>query len=82
MSEFCEQFSWAVSNFFADVSSKIIVLADPVVSQPDMEWEMVSSPAGAYIPSFTIYHLLPDLPEWLLAYMALIVLEYSYEHLI
>jgi hypothetical protein len=33
------------------------------LSQPDMEWEMVSPPAGAYIPSFTIYHLLPDLPE-------------------
>ena len=59
---FSEQFSWAVSNFFADVSSKIIALADPVLSQPDMEWEMVSPPAGAYIPSFTIYHLLPDLP--------------------
>jgi hypothetical protein len=52
-----------VSNFFADVSSKIIALADPVLSQPAMEWEMVSPPAGAYIPSFTIYHLLPDLPE-------------------
>ncbi len=51
----CEQ-------FFADVSSKIIALADPVLSQPDMEWEMVSPPAGAYIPSFTIYHVLPDLP--------------------
>jgi hypothetical protein len=24
--------------------------------------KMVSPPAGAYIPSFTIYHLLPDLP--------------------
>jgi hypothetical protein len=32
------------------------------LSQPDMEWEMVSPPAGAHIPSFTIYHLLPDLP--------------------
>jgi hypothetical protein len=59
---FSEQFLWTVSNFFADVSSKIIALADPVLSQPDMEWEMVSPPAGAYIPSFTIYHLLPDLP--------------------
>jgi hypothetical protein len=48
-------------QFFADVSSKIIALADPVLSQPDMEWEMVSPPAGACIPSFTIYHLLPDL---------------------
>ena len=37
----CEQ-------FFADVSSKIIALADPVLSQPDMEWEMVSPPAGVY----------------------------------
>jgi hypothetical protein len=27
------------------------------LSQPDMEWEMVSPPAGAFIPSFTIYHL-------------------------
>jgi hypothetical protein len=51
-----------VSNFFADVSSKIIALADPVLSQSDMEWEMVSPPAGAYIPSFTIYQLLLDLP--------------------
>jgi hypothetical protein len=51
-----------VSNFFADVSSKTIALADPVLSQPDMEREMVSPPAGAYIPSFTIYHVLPDLP--------------------
>ncbi len=51
-----------MSNFFADVSSKIIVLADPVLSQPDMKREMVSPPAGACIPSFTIYHVLPDLP--------------------
>jgi hypothetical protein len=51
-----------VSNFFADVSSKIIALADPVLSQPDIEREMVSPPAGAYIPSFTICHVLPDLP--------------------
>jgi hypothetical protein len=33
------------------------------LSQPDMEREMVSPPAGAYIPSFTICHVLPDLPE-------------------
>jgi hypothetical protein len=59
---FYEQFSWAVSNLFADVSSKIIALADPVLSQPDMKREMVSPPAGAYIPSFTICHVLPDLP--------------------
>jgi hypothetical protein len=52
-----------VSNFFEDVSSKIIALADPILSQPDMEGEMVSPPAGAYIPSFTLYHVLPDLPE-------------------
>ncbi len=58
---FYEQFSWALSNFFADVSSKIIALADPVLSQPDIEREMVSPPAGAYIPSFTICHVLPDL---------------------
>jgi hypothetical protein len=51
----CEQ-------FFADVSSKIIALADPILSQPDKEQEMVLPPAGAYIPSFTIYHVLPDLP--------------------
>jgi hypothetical protein len=51
-----------VSNFFEDVSSKIIALADPILSQPDMEGEMVSPLAGAYIPSFTLYHLLPDLP--------------------
>jgi hypothetical protein len=51
-----------VSNFFADVSSKIIALADPILSQPDMEGEMVLPPAGAYIPSFTLYHVLPDLP--------------------
>jgi hypothetical protein len=51
-----------VSNFFADVSSKIIALADPILSQPDMEGEMVSPLAGAYIPSFTLYHVLPDLP--------------------
>jgi hypothetical protein len=52
-----------VSNFFADVSSKIIALADPVLSQPDMEREMVLPPAGAYIPSFTICHVLSDLPD-------------------
>ena len=52
-----------MSNFFADVSSKIIALANPVLSQPDMEREMVSPPAGADIPSFTIYHVLPDLHE-------------------
>jgi hypothetical protein len=34
--KFCEQFSWALSNFFADVSSKIITLANPALSQPDM----------------------------------------------
>jgi hypothetical protein len=51
----CEQ-------FFADVSSKIIALANPVLSQPDIELKMVSPPAGAYIPSFTICHVLPDLP--------------------
>ncbi len=51
----CEQ-------FFADVSRKIIALADPVLSQADMKREMVSPPAGAYIRSFTIYHVLPDLP--------------------
>jgi hypothetical protein len=44
-----------VSNFFADVCSKIIALADPVLSQPDMEWEMVSPPAG-------VYSLIHDLP--------------------
>jgi hypothetical protein len=54
---FYEQFLWAVSNFFADVSSKIIALADPILSQPDMEREMVSPPAGAYITLFTIYHV-------------------------
>ena len=59
---FYEQFLWAVSNFFADVSSKIIALADPILSQPDMEREMVYPPAGAYIPSFMIYNVLPDLP--------------------
>jgi hypothetical protein len=32
------------------------------LSQPDMEREMVSPPAGAYFTSFTIYHVLPDLP--------------------
>jgi hypothetical protein len=52
-----------VSNFFAVVSSKIIALADPILSQPDLERKMVSPPAGAYIPSFTIYHILPDLTE-------------------
>ena len=35
--KFCEQFSWALSNFFADVSSKIITLADLVLSQLDMK---------------------------------------------
>jgi hypothetical protein len=59
---FYEQFSWAVSNFFEDASSKIIALADPILSQPDMEGEMVLPPAGAYIPSFTLDHVLPDLP--------------------
>ncbi len=58
---FSQQFLWAVSNFLADISSKIIALADPVLSQPDMEWEIVSPQTGAYIPSFTIYHVLPDL---------------------
>jgi hypothetical protein len=38
------------------------------LSQPDMEREMVSPPAGAYITSFTIYHVLPDLPDILLKY--------------
>jgi hypothetical protein len=28
-----------------------------------MEWEMVLPPAGACFTSFTIYHVLPDLPE-------------------
>jgi hypothetical protein len=52
-----------MSNFFADVSSKVIALADPVLSQPDMEREMVSHRTGASIPSFTIYYVLPDLPD-------------------
>jgi hypothetical protein len=30
-------------QFFADVSSKIIAPADPVLSQPDMKREMVSA---------------------------------------
>ncbi len=65
MSKFCVQFFLRAifvgcEQFFADVSS--IALANPVLSQPDMEWEMVTPPAGAYIPSFTIYHLLPDRP--------------------
>ncbi len=51
-----------MSNFFADVSSKIIALADPILSQQDMERDMVLPPAGANITSFTIYHVLPDLP--------------------
>jgi hypothetical protein len=52
----CEQFSWAVSNFFADVSSKIITLGDPVLSQPDMErkWFLLR-PA--------LYSLIHDLPR-------------------
>ncbi len=49
-------------QFFADVISKIIALENPVLSQPDMEGEMVLPLAVAYIPSFTIYHVLPDLP--------------------
>jgi hypothetical protein len=57
-----------VSNFFADVSIKIIALADPILSQPDMKREMVSPPAGAYFTSFTIYHVLPDLPGGQLRY--------------
>jgi hypothetical protein len=32
---FSEQFSWAASNFFADVSSNL-TLADPALSQPDI----------------------------------------------
>jgi hypothetical protein len=68
VSKFCEQFILSAifvgcEHFFADVSSKIIALADPVLSQPDMEREMVSPRTGAYIPSFTIYHVLPDLAE-------------------
>ena len=59
---FYEQFSWAVSNFFEDASSKIIALADPILSQPDMEGEMVSHRTGASIPSVTIHYVLPDLP--------------------
>jgi hypothetical protein len=55
-------------HFFADISSKIIALADPILSQPDMEREMVSPPAGAYIPSFTIYHVLPNLSGHKLVY--------------
>jgi hypothetical protein len=51
-----------VSSFFADISSKIMALANPVLSQPDLKREIVSPPAGAYFPSFTIYHVLPDLP--------------------
>jgi hypothetical protein len=60
---FSEQFSWAVSNFFADVSSKIIALADPVLSLPDMEWEMVSPPAGVYSLIHDLPPVLPDLPK-------------------
>jgi hypothetical protein len=60
VSKFREQF-FSLCNFFADVSSKIIALVDPVLSLSDMEWEMVSPPAGAHIPSFTIYQLLQDL---------------------
>jgi hypothetical protein len=63
----CEQILGAIfvgcEQFFADVSSKTIALANPILSQPDMEREMVLRPAGAYIPSFTIYHVLPDLPS-------------------
>jgi hypothetical protein len=58
-----------VSNFFADISSKIIALADPVLSQPDMKREMASPPpADVCIPSFTIYHVLPDLPGQAMPY--------------
>ena len=38
LSNFCGL--WAI--YFADISSKIIALADPVLSQPDMKREMVS----------------------------------------
>jgi hypothetical protein len=53
---------FSISNFFADVSSKIIALANPGLSQPDMEQEMFLPLSCAYIPSFTICHVLPDLP--------------------
>jgi hypothetical protein len=60
-------FLWAIfvgcEQFFADVSRKIIALADPVLSQVDMKREMVSPPAGAYIRSFTIYHRIAG-PSW------------------
>ncbi len=51
-------------QFFADsISRKIIALADPLLSQPDMKREMVFPPAGSYIPLFTIYHVLLGLPK-------------------
>ena len=72
VSKFCVQFFLRAifvgcEQFFADVSS--IALANPVLSQPDMKLEMVSPPAGAYIPSFTIYQLLPDLPGFFTVYL-------------
>jgi hypothetical protein len=56
----CEQILWAIlfsEQFFADFSSKIITLADPVLSQPDMErkWYLLR-PARTFPHSrFTTY---------------------------
>jgi hypothetical protein len=46
------------------------------LSQPDMKREMVSPPAGAYIPSFTIYLVLPDLPGFELVNVVVTALEF------
>ena len=64
--KFCEQFSWALSNFFADVSSKIITLANPALSQPDMlkqKWFLLRRRVYSL---FAIYHVWSDLPAELL----------------
>ena len=79
VSKFCEQFSWAVSNFVADVSSKIITLANPVLSQPDMEqkWFLLR-PARIFPHSrFTTYcrtfqELSSECTEYLIHYLELV----------
>ncbi len=60
---FYEQFSWAVSNFFADVSSKIIDRAGRSSFEPARHWTRNGFASGRRVSSIIHdCHVLPDLP--------------------
>ena len=69
---FCKQIHWAIlfckqffgkSAIFADVRSTVVRPADPVLPQPDIKRKRFLIQPAHTFPSFTIYHILLDLPD-------------------